>query len=138
MPNIDVMKAVQDVESVPTVRARLPPSPKVKDKGPPLTSLSKKKSTTKTKKAKKATDSVIFGVIGNPNKMSEKPKPDGKKKKKKSKFYDSSDGSLTSLSSFGGGSIDSMETSAMIMTPTIRQRLDRRLTTWMKTVEGLL
>ena len=109
MPNIDVMKAVQDVESVPIVRARLPPSPKVKDKGPPLTSLSKKKSTKKTKKAKKATDSVIFGVIGNPNKMSEKPKPDEKKKKKKSKFYDSSDGSLTSLSTFGGGSIDSMD-----------------------------
>ena len=108
-----MMKAVQDVESVPIGRARKPPSPKHKDKGPPITPFADKKNTKNTKKTKtkpkKATDSVIFGVIGNPKKMSEKPKPDVKKKKKKSKYYDSSDGSLTSLSSLGGGSIDSTD-----------------------------
>ena len=103
MPNVDMMKMMKDVESVPTVRARLPPSPKVKDKGPPTPFQKKKKSK---KSIKKAADSTIFEVIGNPNKMSEKPK----KKKKKSKYYDSSDGSMSSSSSRGGfGSMDSMD-----------------------------
>ena len=103
MPNVDMMKMMKDVESVPTVKARLPPSPKVKDKGPPPAPFKNKKSKKSTKKEP---DSTIFEVIGNPNKMSEKPK----KKKKKSKYYDSSDGSMTSLSSRGGfGSMDSMD-----------------------------
>lgn len=110
------MKDIKNVESMPSVPARFVSSPKVKDKiiGPPSKKKQTKSKNNPKDKSKKASEAEIFGVIGNPNKMSEKPKSDNKKKKKKTdKFYDSSDGSMTSLSSLDGkdsfGSIDSGE-----------------------------
>lgn len=85
MPNIDIMKAVADVESGPTMN----PSPKIKDKSP---------TKKKTKKVAKKQNADLFSVIGNPSKMSEKPQT-----KKKKKYQESMDDSL-SIPSFGDDS----------------------------------
>ena len=135
---MEMMKAVADVESVPEIKARRIPSPKIKNVDNFKISSKKAKVPSKAPKIPKipkgsvhskakvhtSKDDELFHVIGNPVKMSDEPVADderqpkksskkkkNKKKNKKSnkkKWDDASSDGSFSVSSYGGSYLGSL------------------------------